>query len=173
MPLILSHVMSLRLVRRVRRRIGWAGGRNGGIYRNVRVRLHVGLIAMVWLPIMEGVVDERTCGLRHTCRAAGLGVGRVLVVGRRAGEVFGVGRAGGGGGVVQTVVRLRGVGGRDVGGGADVGLGGVLTSRTDVGLSVLSRGSRGRLVCRRILRMSVAGRLLRRRLRTWLCAGIH
>jgi hypothetical protein len=120
---------------------------------------------MAWLPIMQGVVDERTCCLRHTCRAAGLGVGRVLV-GGRAGEVFGVGRASGGGRLVQTVVRLRRVGRGDVGGWPDLGLGGVLTSRAHLGLIVLSRRCSGRLVCSRSLRMSVVERCLRRRLRT-------
>lgn len=108
---------------------------------------------MVWLPIIQGVIDERTCCLRHTCRAAGLRVGRVLVVGL-AGEVFGVRRPRGGR-LVDPVVGLRRVGRGDVRGGSDFRLGGVLARRTDLRLGVLSRRRRGRLVCRRIFRMSV------------------
>lgn len=85
--LILSHVMALRLVGRVGGRIGRAGSRDWGIYRNVCVRLHVvGVRAMVielTIAATEGGVHRRTCCLNHTCRAAGLCVRRVMVL-RRA-----------------------------------------------------------------------------------------
>ena len=55
MTLILSHVVALRVVRRIRRRVSWAGCGYRRIYRNVRVRLNVRWIAMVrLLPILQG-----------------------------------------------------------------------------------------------------------------------
>ena len=140
-----SHVVALGRVRRVRRRIGWAGGRNRGIYRNVSVRLHVRLIAMaIWMPIAQRV-HGRTCCLSHTWRTSGLRVRRVVVL-RRAGQVLRVsGRARGWRRLVQTVVGLRRVGGSA---GSDLRLRRVLRVRARLGLrGVLSRGSSRSLVC--------------------------
>lgn len=135
MPLILRHVVYLGLVGRVRRRIAWAVGREGRIYRDGAVRL-------------EGRRgsrrgQERTCCLSHTGRrATRMGVGsvggrtrEVVLVGGRASRVRGV----------QPVVRLGGVGGRDIG-GSNLRLRFVF----HLGLRrviVLSRGSSRGLVC--------------------------
>lgn len=104
--LVLSHIVTLGLIGRIRRWIGGAGGRNGGIYRNARVRLQIvgggavhdveiGLGVMVTgvsiITGAQGVVQRRTCCLSHTCRAAWLGVRRVVVL-RRTGEIVGVRR---------------------------------------------------------------------------------
>lgn len=88
--LVLGHVMALGLIGGVGRRIGRTGGRNRGIYRNVRVRLYVRRIItmVILLPIVQG--HRRTCCLSHTCRAAGLGTRRVVVL-RLAGQVVRVG----------------------------------------------------------------------------------
>lgn len=115
--LILRHVMTLWLIGRVGRRIGGTGGCDGGIYRNVGVRFHVVVLIIVdvvgWsvmvnmrltITTTEGG-DRRTCCLSHTCRAAGLSAGRVMVL--RSRHVIIGGRARGGGGcrrLVQTVV---------------------------------------------------------------------
>ena len=45
--LVLSHVVSLRVVGRVGRRIAGAGLGDGGIYRHVRVRLYATLIVAI------------------------------------------------------------------------------------------------------------------------------
>ena len=166
--LILSHVVALRLVGRVGRRVGRAGSRDWGIYRNVCVRLHVvGVRAMVIeLPIAatEGDVHRRTCCLNHTCRAAGLCVRRVMVL-RRATHVIRVrGWARSGRWLVQTVVWLRRVGGRNIGGGScgtNVGLRRVLGGRTNLRLrGVRSSGSSRSLV--------YSWKFRRRRDRRWI-----
>jgi hypothetical protein len=153
---VLSHVVALRLIRRVGRRIGGARCRDRGIYRNVRVRLHVRVIAMaIWLPIIQGV-HGRTCCLSHTCRTSGLGVRRVMVL-RGAGQVFGVGwRARGGRRLVQTVVRLGCVGRSS---GADLWLRSVLRAWARLRLGrVLSSGSSRWLVCGCEFRICRGGR---------------
>lgn len=140
--LILGHVMALGLVGRVGRRIVGAGCRDRGIYRNVGVRLDVRLRVMaILLPIVEG--HGRTCCLSHTCRAAGLGVRRVMVL-RLTGQVVRI-RLRASCGRVQTVVRLRRVGGGNVG-GSHFRLGSVLGGGTDVGLRRVLSSSRS-LVC--------------------------
>ena len=116
--LILSHVMTLGLVGRVGRRIGGTRGCDGGIYRNVGVRFHVVVVLVIvdvvgWsvmvnmrltITTTEGD-DRRTCCLSHTCRAAGLSAGRVMVLGSRH-VIIGGGARGGCGcrRLVQTVV---------------------------------------------------------------------
>ena len=155
--LVLRHLMTLRLIGRVGRGVGRAGGRDGGIYRNAGVRLHVRVVAMaIVLPIMmEGGGHGRTCCLSHTCRTTGLGAGRVVVL-RRASEVLGVGGGARGGRLTQTVVRLRRVGGGNIGGGAHVGLRRVLRVGADLrlgGRGVLSSGCSRSLVCSREFRM--------------------
>jgi hypothetical protein len=99
--LVLSHLVPLRLVGGVGRRIRWAVGRKGRIYRNGRVRLN-DRTARARRQV------ERTCCLSHTCRATGLRVGSVGL-GWAVEVVLVVGRGAGGGRRVQTVVRLRGV----------------------------------------------------------------
>jgi hypothetical protein len=99
--LVLSHLVPLRLVGRVGRRIGGAIGRKRRIYRNGRVRLH-DRTARARRQV------ERTCCLSHTCRATGLRVGGVGL-GWAVEVVLVVGRGAGGGRSVQPVVGLRGV----------------------------------------------------------------
>lgn len=131
MALVLSHLVPLRLVGGVGGRIGRTVGREGGIYRDRAVRLHVG----GGRGTARG--QERTCCLSHAGRrATWLGVGNV---GGRAREVVLVGgrtsRLRG----VQPVVRLRSVGGRNIG-GSSLGLGGVLGIGGGVGAHLWLRG---------------------------------
>lgn len=144
MTLILSHLVSLGVIGRVCGRVGWTVGREGWIYRHGVVRLDIGGSGGT----ARG--QERTCCLSHTGRrATRLGVGGV---GGRAREIFLVsGRARRRRRRVQAVVRLGGVGRRNIG-GSSVRLRGVLRVRAHlwlrgVGVGVVSRGSSRGLVC--------------------------
>ena len=157
--LVLGHVMALRLVGRVRRRIGGARGRNRGIYRNnARVRLYVRVIAMaILVPIIEGVYG-RTCCLSHTCRTSRLGVRRVMVL-RRTGQVFGIRRARSRRRLVQSVVGLGRVGGSAR---SHLRLGSVLRVGARLRLGgILSSGSSRCLVCGYEFRKCRGGRWIR------------
>lgn len=123
MALVLSHVVTLGLIRRIGRWVGGARGRNGGIYRNAGVRLQVGGggggavdkveiglgVMAIGLSMITGAqgagCQRRTCCLSHTCRTAWLGVRRVVVL--RTSEIIGISRrtrSSSGRWLVQTVV---------------------------------------------------------------------
>lgn len=139
MSLVLSHLVALRVVRRVRGRVGGAGRSNRRIYRNLRVRLHLRRIAMViLLSTFEGV--RRTCSLSHTWRTAGLGVRRVVVLRLTRQILREPTRARRG--WIQTVVRLRCVRGWN-GDGSNLGLGRVMVRGADFLLWWILSGGRG------------------------------
>lgn len=146
MTLVLGHVVSLWLVGRVGRRVSWAVGREGGIYRDGAVRLQVGRRG----GSRRG--QERTCCLSHTGRGATRL--RVGSVGRRAREVVLVrGRASRVSGV-EPVVRLGGVGGQDIGGSNlrlrpvfHLGLRGVVIRSRGSNRGVVCDGRGGRFRC--------------------------
>jgi len=146
MALILSHLVSLRLVGGVGRRVCGAVRRERGIYHGVR--LDIGR----WASLECG--QEQTWCLSHAGRSTtrlragrvGLWARKVLLVGGRASRWR-----------VQPVLWLGSIG------GAHLGLRCVL----DVGWGVMSRGSSSRsLVCGLFRRGVGGGRMV---VRTWLC----